>query len=143
MNNVETLVNIPIILEKGAKWFTSLGTDESKGTKVFSISGKVENTGLVEVEMGTKLRDIIFRAAGGIKNGKRFKAVHIGGPSGGCLSEEHLDIIIDYDAILLTGTSLGSAGMVVVAAWMLLCPRVAVPPAVTGRAAPTAPTDSA
>lgn len=113
VNNVETLVNIPIIIEKGAEWFNSIGTEESKGTKVFSISGKIENTGLVEVEMGTKLRDIIFRVVGGIKNGKRFKAIHIGGPSGGCLSEEHLDTIIDYDAILLTGTSLGSAGMVV------------------------------
>ena len=113
VNNVETLVNIPIIIEKGVEWFKSLGTEESKGTKVFSISGKVENAGLIEVEMGTKLRDVIFRAAGGIKDGKRFKAVHIGGPSGGCLAEEHLDTIIDYDAILLTGTSLGSAGMVV------------------------------
>ena len=113
VNNVETLVNIPVILEKGIAWFNSVGTEESKGTKVFSISGKVENTGLVEVEMGTKLRDIIFRAAGGIKNGKRFKAVHVGGPSGGCLAEEHLDTTIDYDSILLTGTSLGSAGMVV------------------------------
>lgn len=113
VNNVETLVNVPIILDKGSEWFKLLGTEESKGTKVFSVSGKIENAGLVEVEMGTKLRDIIFRAAGGIKDGKRFKAVHIGGPSGGCLAEEHLDTIIDYDAILLTGTSLGSAGMVV------------------------------
>jgi len=113
VNNVETLVNVPLIIEKGAEWFSSIGTEESKGTKVFSISGKVENPGLVEVEMGTKLRDIIYRVSGGIANSKKFKAVHIGGPSGGCLSEEHLDTIIDYDAVLLTGTSLGSAGMVV------------------------------
>ncbi|MCK5028060.1 MAG: 4Fe-4S binding protein [Bacteroidales bacterium] len=113
VNNVETLVNIPLIIDKGAEWFCSIGTEESKGTKVFSISGKVGNPGLVEVEMGTKLRDIIYRVSGGIANSKRFKAVHIGGPSGGCLSEEHLDTLIDYDAVLLTGTSLGSAGMVV------------------------------
>ena len=113
VNNVETLVNVPVIIEKGADWFNSIGTIDSKGTKVFSISGKAENSGLVEVEMGTPLRDVIFRAAGGIKNGKRFKAVHIGGPSGGCLAEEHLDILIDYDSMLLTGTSLGSAGIVV------------------------------
>jgi NADH:ubiquinone oxidoreductase subunit F (NADH-binding) len=113
VNNVETLLNIPLIIEKGAEWFCSIGTKESKGTKVFSISGKVKNPGLVEVEMGTKLRDIIYRVSGGIAHSKRFKAVHIGGPSGGCLSEEHLDTLIDYDAVLLTGTSLGSAGMVV------------------------------
>lgn len=113
VNNVETLVNIPIIIDKGVEWYNSIGTIDSKGTKVFSISGKVENSGLVEVEMGTQLRDIIFRAAGGIKKGKKFKAVHIGGPSGGCLAEEHLDTLIDYDSMLLTGTSLGSAGMVV------------------------------
>ena len=113
VNNVETLVNIPIIIEKGADWYSSIGTEDSKGTKVFSISGKVEYTGLVEVEMGTKLRDIIYRVAGGIVNGKRFKALHIGGPSGGCLTEDHLDISIDYESILLTGASLGSAGIVV------------------------------
>lgn len=113
VNNVETLVNVPIIIEKGAEWYRSLGTEESKGTKIFSVSGKAEYNGLVEVEMGTKLRDLIFRAAGGIKNGKRFKAVHIGGPSGGTLGENHLDTLIDYESIMLTGMSLGSAGMVV------------------------------
>lgn len=113
VNNVETLVNIPIIIEKGADWYKSVGTEESKGTKVFSISGKVEHTCLVEVEMGTKLRDVIFRVAGGIKNEKRFKAVHIGGPSGGCLTEKHLDTLIDYESVMLTGISLGSASMVV------------------------------
>ncbi len=113
VNNVETLVNIPIILRKGADWFKSIGTEDSKGTKVFSISGKIEYSGLVEVEMGTKIRDVIFRVAGGIRNNKQFKAVHIGGPSGGCLTEEHLDTIIDYESIMLTGASLGSAGLVV------------------------------
>lgn len=113
VNNVETLVNIPIILRKGADWFKSIGSEDSKGTKVFSISGKVEFSGLVEVEMGTKIRDVIFRVAGGIRNNKQFKAVHIGGPSGGCLTEEHLDTIIDYESIMLTGASLGSAGLVV------------------------------
>ncbi len=113
VNNVETLVNVPIIIEKGIEWYKSVGTKDSKGTKVFSISGKVEYTGLVEIEMGTKLRDVIFRVAGGIKNGKRFKAVHIGGPSGGSLTEKHLDTLIDYESIMLTGVSLGSSGMVV------------------------------
>ncbi|MBI9053753.1 MAG: 4Fe-4S binding protein [Bacteroidales bacterium] len=113
VNNVETLVNIPIIIEKGANWFKSLGTEGSSGTKVFSISGKVDYKGLVEVEMGTKLRDIIFRISGGIVQGKKFKALHIGGPSGGCLTEDHLDIEIDYEAISQAGISLGSAGMVV------------------------------
>ncbi len=113
VNNIETLVNVPIIIEKGIEWYKSVGTKDSKGTKVFSISGKVEYTGLVEIEMGTKLRDVIFRVAGGIKNGKRFKAVHIGGPSGGSLTEKHLDTLIDYESIMLTGVSLGSSGMVV------------------------------
>ncbi|MCD4833788.1 MAG: 4Fe-4S binding protein [Bacteroidales bacterium] len=113
VNNVETLVNVPIIIEKGIEWYKSVGTKDSKGTKVFSISGKVEYNGLVEIEMGTKLRDVIFRVAGGMKNGKRFKAVHIGGPSGGSLTERHLDTLIDYESIMLTGVSLGSSGMVV------------------------------
>lgn len=113
VNNVETLVNVPLIIEKGIEWYKSMGTKDSKGTKVFSISGKVEYTGLVEIEMGTKLRDVIFRVAGGMKNGKRFKAVHIGGPSGGSLTEKHLDTLIDYESIMLTGVSLGSSGMVV------------------------------
>ncbi len=113
VNNVETLVNIPVIIEKGAEWFSSVGTKESKGTKVFSVSGKVDLNCLAEVEMGTKLRDVIFRVAGGMKNGKRFKAAHIGGPSGGSLAENHLDTIIDYESVMLTGVSLGSAGIVV------------------------------
>jgi len=113
VNNVETLVNIPIILKKGAEWFKSIGTEDSKGTKVFSISGKVEYSGLVEVEMGTKIRDIIFRVAGGIRNNKRFKAIHIGGPSGGCLTEDHLDTPIDFESIMLVGASLGAASLIV------------------------------
>jgi len=113
VNNVETLVNIPIILNKGAEWFKSIGTEDSKGTKVFSISGKVEYSGLVEVEMGTKIRDIIFRVAGGIRNNKRFKAIHIGGPSGGCLTEDHLDTPIDFESIMLVGASLGAASLIV------------------------------
>jgi NADH:ubiquinone oxidoreductase subunit F (NADH-binding)/Pyruvate/2-oxoacid:ferredoxin oxidoreductase delta subunit len=113
VNNVETLVNVPIILGKGAQWFKSLGTDESSGTKVFSISGKTEYKAVLEIEMGTKLRDVIYRVAGGLKHGKRFKAVHIGGPSGGILTEEHLDTGVDYESIALAGASLGSAGMIV------------------------------
>lgn len=113
VNNVETIVNVPIIIEKGAEWYKSLGTPKSSGTKVFSISGKTEYKGLVEIKMGTKLRDVIYRIAGGIVNGKKFKAVHIGGPSGGVLTEEHLDVSIDYESIMNTGASLGSAGMVV------------------------------
>lgn len=113
VNNVETLVNVPIILAKGAEWYKSIGTEDSKGTKVFSISGKVEYTGLVEVEMGTKIRDVIFRIAGGIRKNKRFKAVHIGGPSGGCLTEDHLDTLIDFESIMLVGASLGAASLVV------------------------------
>lgn len=113
VNNVETLVNVPVIIQKGSNWYKSIGTIESKGTKLFSISGKVEYNGIVEVEMGTKLRDIIYRVAGGIKNSKRFKAVHIGGPSGSSLTEKHLDTLIDYESIMLTGASLGSAGMIV------------------------------
>jgi NADH:ubiquinone oxidoreductase subunit F (NADH-binding) len=113
VNNVETLVNVPIIIQKGSDWYKSLGTKESKGTKIFSISGKVEFNGIVEVEMGTKIRDLIFRVAGGIKNGKRFKAVHIGGPSGGSLTEKQLDTLIDYESVMLAGTSLGSSGMIV------------------------------
>ncbi len=113
VNNVETLANVPIIVERGVEWYRSLGTNDSKGTKVFSVSGKVEYNCLAEIEMGTKLRDIIYRVAGGMKNGKKFKAIHVGGPSGGSLKEQHLDTIIDYESIMLTGVSLGSSGIVV------------------------------
>ncbi len=98
INNVETLANIPLIILNGAQWFASMGCETSKGTKTFALTGEVNNTGLIEVPMGTTLRQIIFDIGGGIRNGKKFKAVQIGGPSGGCLTEEHLDISMDYDS---------------------------------------------
>ena len=113
INNVETLSNIPSILEKGAKWFSSTGTLASKGTKVFALSGKIKLTGLVEVPMGTPIRDIIFKIGGGIKNDKKFKSVQIGGPSGGCITEQNLDIQIDYDSLIKVGAMMGSGGLVV------------------------------
>ena len=88
---------------KGADWFSSLGTDTSKGTKTFALTGEVNNTGLIEVPMGTTLREIVFELGGGIRNGKKFKAVQIGGPSGGCLTEEHLDLTLDYDSLIKAG----------------------------------------
>lgn len=113
INNVETLANVPDIVLKGADWFSSLGTATSKGTKVFALSGKISNTGLVEVAMGTKLRDIIFNIGGGIPDGKAYKAVQIGGPSGGCIPEQHLDIEIDYESLQKVGAMMGSGGLVV------------------------------
>lgn len=113
INNVETLSNIPTILEKGAAWFASIGTVGSKGTKVFALSGKVSLTGLIEIPMGTTLREIIFGMAGGIRGNKRFKAVQIGGPSGGCITEANLDIEVDYDSLLSAGAMMGSGGLVV------------------------------
>lgn len=113
VNNVETLANIPIILTKGAEWFTSIGTERSKGTKVFALAGKINNVGLIEVPMGTTLREVIYEIGGGIKNGKKFKAVQTGGPSGGCLTEKHLDIPIDFDNLLAVGSMMGSGGMIV------------------------------
>lgn len=113
INNVETLSNIPSIIEKGKEWYTSIGTANSKGTKVFALSGKVNLTGLIEIPMGTTLRDIIFKIAGGIPNNKKYKAVQIGGPSGGCITEENLDIEIDYDSLLEVGAMMGSGGLVV------------------------------
>ncbi len=113
VNNVETYANIPIILLKGAKWFSSIGTERSKGTKVFALAGKVNNVGLIEVPMGTTLREVIFGIGGGIKDGKKFKAVQTGGPSGGCLTEKHLDLPIDYDNLLSAGSMMGSGGMIV------------------------------
>lgn len=97
VNNVETLANIPVILTKGANWFNKIGTEKSKGTKVFALAGKINNIGLIEVPMGTTLREVIYEIGGGIKNGKKFKAVQTGGPSGGCLTEKHLDTPIDFD----------------------------------------------
>ena len=113
VNNVETFANIPPIILKGAKWFSSIGTEKSKGTKVFALAGKVNNVGLIEVPMGTTLREVIFNIGGGIKNGKKFKAVQTGGPSGGCLTEKHLDTPIDYDNLLASGSMMGSGGMIV------------------------------
>ena len=113
VNNVETLANIPIILTKGAEWFSSIGTECSKGTKVFALAGKINNVGLIEVPMGTTLREVIYEIGGGIKGGKKFKAVQTGGPSGGCLTEKHLDTPIDFDNLLAEGSMMGSGGMIV------------------------------
>ena len=113
INNVETLANVPVIIDKGADWFASFGTETSKGTKTFALTGEVNNTGLIEVPMGTTLREIVFDIGGGIRNGKKFKAVQIGGPSGGCLTEEHLDIPMDYDNLIKAGAMVGSGGLVV------------------------------
>ena len=113
VNNVETLANIPIILTKGAEWFAAIGTERSKGTKVFALAGKINNVGLIEVPMGTTLREVIYEIGGGIKGGKKFKAVQTGGPSGGCLTEKHLDTPIDFDNLLAAGSMMGSGGMIV------------------------------
>ncbi|NLM12963.1 MAG: NADH-quinone oxidoreductase subunit J/K, partial [Epulopiscium sp.] len=108
VNNVETFANVPVILLKGADWFSSIGTEKSKGTKVFALAGKVNNVGLIEVPMGTTLREVIFDIGGGIKGGKKFKAVQTGGPSGGCLTEKDLDTPIDFDNLLAKGSMMGS-----------------------------------
>jgi NADH:ubiquinone oxidoreductase subunit F (NADH-binding)/(2Fe-2S) ferredoxin/ferredoxin len=113
INNVETWANVPLIIRNGADYLTSIGTEGSKGTKIFSLVGKVNNTGLVEVPMGITLRDIVFKVGGGIPGGKKFKAVQTGGPSGGCISEEHLDIKVDFDELTKVGAIMGSGGMIV------------------------------
>ncbi len=113
VNNVETFAAIPVIILKGAEWYSKIGTEKSKGTKVFALAGKINNVGLVEVPMGTTLREIIFEIGGGIKNGKKFKAVQTGGPSGGCLTEKHLDVPIDFDNLVAAGSMMGSGGMIV------------------------------
>ncbi len=113
VNNVETFANVPVIILNGPEWFSSIGTERSKGTKVFALAGKINNVGLIEVPMGTTLREVIYEIGGGIKNGKKFKAVQTGGPSGGCLTEEHLDIPIDFDNLLAAGSMMGSGGMIV------------------------------
>jgi NADH:ubiquinone oxidoreductase subunit F (NADH-binding)/Pyruvate/2-oxoacid:ferredoxin oxidoreductase delta subunit len=113
VNNVETFANVPAIILKGHEWFSRIGTEKSKGTKVFALTGKVSNVGLIEVPMGITLREIIFEIGGGIKGGKKFKAVQTGGPSGGCLTEQHLDVPIDYDNLVAAGSMMGSGGMVV------------------------------
>ncbi|MCQ2170002.1 MAG: NADH-quinone oxidoreductase subunit NuoF [Bacteroidales bacterium] len=113
VNNVETWANIPVIFQKGPEWFASIGTEKSKGTKVFALAGKINNVGLIEVPMGTTLREVIYEIGGGIKDGKKFKAVQTGGPSGGCLTEKHLDIPIDYESLGAAGSMMGSGGMIV------------------------------
>ncbi len=113
LNNVETYANIPQIILNGAEWFASMGTEKSKGTKVFALGGKIHNTGLVEIPMGTTLREVIYEIGGGIPNGKKFKAAQTGGPSGGCIPAEHLDIPIDYDNLIAIGSMMGSGGLIV------------------------------
>ncbi len=113
VNNVETYAAIPVIILKGASWYNSIGTEKSKGTKVFALAGKINNVGLIEVPMGTTLREIIFEIGGGIRHGKKFKAVQTGGPSGGCLTEKHLDVPIDFDNLIAAGSMMGSGGMIV------------------------------
>ncbi len=113
LNNVETYANVPQIILNGAEWFASMGTEKSKGTKVFALGGKITNTGLVEVPMGTTLREIIEDIGGGIPNGKKFKAAQTGGPSGGCIPAQHLDTPIDYDNLIAIGSMMGSGGLIV------------------------------
>lgn len=113
LNNVETLANVCQIILNGPEWFAAMGTEKSKGTKVFALGGKINNTGLVEIPMGTTLREIIYDIGGGIPNGKKFKAAQTGGPSGGCIPAEHLDIPIDYDNLIAIGSMMGSGGMIV------------------------------
>ena len=113
VNNVETWANVPVIILKGADWFKSIGTEKSSGTKVFALAGKINNVGLIEVPMGTTLREVIYEIGGGIKNGKKFKAVQTGGPSGGCLTEKDLDTPIDFDNLVARGSMMGSGGMIV------------------------------
>ena len=113
LNNVETFANVPGIIRQGAGWYRGIGTDASSGTKTFALTGNVVNTGLVEVPMGTTLREVIFDIGGGIPDGKKFKAVQIGGPSGGCLTEEHLDVPMDFDSLKKLGAIIGSGGLVV------------------------------
>lgn len=113
VNNVETFANVPAIFLKGAEWYSSIGTEKSKGTKVFALAGKINNVGLIEVPMGITLREVIYEIGGGIKDGKKFKAVQTGGPSGGCLTEKHLDTPIDFDNLLAAGSMMGSGGMIV------------------------------
>jgi NADH-quinone oxidoreductase subunit F len=113
LNNVETFANVPIVINKGSKWYKSIGPENSPGTKAFALTGNIENTGLIEVPMGTTLREVIFDIGGGIRDGKGFKAVQIGGPSGGCLTAEHLDLPLDFDSLKKAGAMIGSGGLVV------------------------------
>ena len=113
LNNVETYANVPVIILKGAEWFSGIGTEKSKGTKVFAFGGKIENTGLVEIPMGTTLREIVFDIGGGVPNGKKFKAAQTGGPSGGCIPASQLDTPIDYESLIALGSMMGSGGLIV------------------------------
>ena len=113
LNNVETYANIPVIINEGAEWFSSIGTEKSRGTKVFALGGKIHNTGLVEIPMGTTLREIIEEIGGGIPNGKKFKAAQTGGPSGGCIPASLIDTPIDYDSLISIGSMMGSGGLIV------------------------------
>jgi NADP-reducing hydrogenase subunit HndC len=113
LNNVETYANIPIIFQKGSDWHSALGTEKSKGTKVFALAGKINNAGLVEIGMGMTLREVVYDIGGGIPNGKKFKAAQTGGPSGGCIAADNLDIEIDYDNLIAVGSMMGSGGLIV------------------------------
>ncbi|MBN4074662.1 4Fe-4S binding protein, partial [bacterium AH-315-E09] len=113
VNNVETFANIPAIINKGGHWFKKIGTEKSPGTKVFALAGKINNVGLVEVPMGTTMRDIVFDIGGGIRHGKQFKAVQTGGPSGGCIPYSQIDIPVDYDSLVSIGSMMGSGGLIV------------------------------
>jgi NADH:ubiquinone oxidoreductase subunit F (NADH-binding)/(2Fe-2S) ferredoxin/Pyruvate/2-oxoacid:ferredoxin oxidoreductase delta subunit len=113
INNVETWGNVPLIINKGAEWYRSIGTENSKGTKIFALVGKINNTGLVEVPMGITLQEIVYDIGGGIPKGRKFKAVQVGGPSGGCIPESHLDLPVDFDALSKVGSMMGSGGMIV------------------------------
>lgn len=113
LNNVETYANIPVIITKGPEWFASIGTEKSKGTKVFAVGGKINNTGLVEIPMGTTLREVVYDIGGGIPNGKKFKAAQTGGPSGGCIPASLLDTPMDYDSLIQIGSMMGSGGLIV------------------------------
>ncbi len=113
LNNVETYANVPFVINRGSDWYASMGTKKSKGSKVFCLTGKINNTGLIEVPMGISLREIIFSIGGGVQNGKKLKAVQIGGPSGGCICEEDLDLPVDYDSLSAAGAMMGSGGLVV------------------------------
>lgn len=113
LNNVETYANVPLIINNGAEWYSKIGTGKSTGTKAFAITGNIENTGLIEIPMGTTLREVIYNIGGGIRDGRGFKAVQIGGPSGGCLTSEHLDLPLDYDSLTAAGAMIGSGGLVV------------------------------
>jgi NADH-quinone oxidoreductase subunit F len=113
LNNVETFANVPLIIRNGAKWYTAIGPAKSPGTKAFALTGNIENTGLIEVPMGTTLQEVIFDIGGGMRDGAGFKAVQIGGPSGGCLTKEHFDLPLDFDSLKKAGAMIGSGGLVV------------------------------